>query len=78
MKGQDDDEDSDEDQIKEDSDAESEVSNPLFSARNLHDPAPEPSIQVYRHPGFPLWMHTPSMRILPFHRPEILLTEVPL
>lgn len=75
--GHDDEENSDEDQREEDSDAESEVSNPPFVVCDLPDLAPEPSFQVYRHPGGTLWMRTLRKRMLPFHRPEILLIEVP-
>ncbi|KAL6508887.1 hypothetical protein OROHE_021446 [Orobanche hederae] len=33
--------------------------------RSMHDPAPEPSHRIYRHPGGVRWMHTPRKRVVP-------------
>ncbi|CAI9285090.1 unnamed protein product [Lactuca saligna] len=64
--------------MDENSDADLEVIEPHFVVRNLHDPIPELSFQVYHHPDYPLWMYTPCKRIPAFLIPEIFLTGVPL
>ncbi|KAI3740562.1 hypothetical protein L2E82_31030 [Cichorium intybus] len=61
---------------EEESDDEPEVINPRHPIRKHHAPPPEPSFQIYRHPGGPLWMRTPRKRVLPIHRP-LLIEEPP-
>ncbi|KAL4568512.1 hypothetical protein LXL04_024126 [Taraxacum kok-saghyz] len=57
-------EDSDEEESEMDDVDDAMVIDPVYPVRSMYEPTPA-SFDVFRHPGGPLWMHTPRKSVPP-------------